>query len=136
VHTWDVAVAFDAAATIAPDAVELTIDALAPLVQRVGKPAERPLRVRVTTRGPNRVFDLEIGPDGARLSASGHAPNDHAPNDHAPNDHAPNEGDAALDLSAEAFIRLVYGRLDDAHTPPLKSVGVGIDTLRATFPGL
>ena len=42
--------------------------------------------------------------------------------------------DPELDLPSEAFIRLVYGRLDPEHTPGTV-VGAALDTLRRTFPG-
>ena len=38
-------------------------------------------------------------------------------------------------LPAEAFIRLLYGRMDEAHTPPAESAGVELDELRPLFPG-
>jgi hypothetical protein len=38
-------------------------------------------------------------------------------------------------LPAEAFVRLVYGRLDPDHTPPLTSRQVDLDRLRRAFPG-
>ena len=41
---------------------------------------------------------------------------------------------ADLELPAEAFARLVYGRLDAAHTPP-GNHGPSLDLLRAVFPG-
>jgi hypothetical protein len=43
---------------------------------------------------------------------------------------------ASLVLPAEAFIRLVYGRLDPEHTPELAVVGIDLDELRRAFPGL
>jgi hypothetical protein len=39
IHTWDIAVALDPAATVAPDAVSLLIDALGQLVARTAKPS-------------------------------------------------------------------------------------------------
>ncbi len=51
----------------------------------------------------------------------------------------PSDGEAApagLRLPAEAFVRLVYGRMDEAHTPPLESTGVDLGELRQLFPGL
>jgi hypothetical protein len=43
----------------------------------------------------------------------------------------------ALDLPAEAFVRLVYGRLDPDHTPDaVTATGVDLDLLRRTFPGV
>ena len=38
-------------------------------------------------------------------------------------------------MPAEAFIRLVYGRLDPAHTPAVDGDAALLDQLRATFPG-
>ena len=40
-----------------------------------------------------------------------------------------------LRLPAEAFVRLLYGRMDEAHTPPVQSIGVEPDELRPLFPG-
>lgn len=120
-HSWDIAVALDDEATVAPDAVELIIDNLDTLVARAGKPAEQPAQVQVTTSDPHRTFLLTIDADGARLQAA---------------ESHPASGGTALELTAEAFIRLVYGRLDEAHTPPFTSMDVDLDTLRRAFPGV
>jgi hypothetical protein len=40
-----------------------------------------------------------------------------------------------LELPAEAFVRLVYGRLDPAHTPPVSGTA-DLDELRSVFPGV
>jgi hypothetical protein len=40
-----------------------------------------------------------------------------------------------LELPSEAFIRLVYGRLDPAHTPAVNGSPTLLDDLRAAFPG-
>src|SRR5258707_1070265 len=42
---------------------------------------------------------------------------------------------AADALPAEAFIRLVYGRLDPAHTPSVETRRADLDELRQVFPG-
>ena len=41
-------------------------------------------------------------------------------------------------VSASALIRLVYGRLDDRHlgAPPATANGIGLDRVRALFPGI
>ena len=44
-------------------------------------------------------------------------------------------GLSELRLPAEALIRLVYGRLDEAHTPPAETAGVELDELRQIFRG-
>jgi uncharacterized protein (TIGR03083 family) len=120
VHTWDIVVALDPSATVSGDAVEIIVDNLAPLVGYTGKPAQTPRRVLVTTHAPERSLLLTIDSDGARLDAS-------------------DAGDDAerLTCPAEAFVRLVYGRLDPAHTPEsVDASGTDLDELRRAFPGL
>src|SRR5450631_2349461 len=120
-HTWDVAVARDDKATVAEDAVELIVDTLPVLASMIGKPASEPLRVHVTTYDPERRFQLDAGPDGVSLSPA------------APSPLPP--GGAELRLPAEAFVRLVYGRLDDEHPAPAETAHVELGTLRGIFPG-
>lgn len=121
VHTWDIAVAARPAAVLAEDAVAVIVDSLAALVERTGKPASEPLAVEVRTAGPHRHFLLELTGEGARLGAR---------------DPAGPAASAVLRLPAEAFTRLVYGRLDPDHTPAdVQTDGVDLETLRAAFPG-
>jgi uncharacterized protein (TIGR03083 family) len=118
VHTWDVAVALDPAATIEPDAVALLIDMLGQFVGRSAKPDGRQRRVRVVTTDPERSFILETGPAVTLTESDG-----------------ADEGLPELRLPAEALLRLLYGRLDPAHTPSVVAKGVDLDELRAIFPG-
>jgi uncharacterized protein (TIGR03083 family) len=118
VHTWDVAVALDPAATIAPDAVGLLVDRLGQFIGRAAKPDGVQRRLRVSTTDPERDFILETGESVTLTPADGEA------------------GLPELRLPAEALIRLVYGRLDPAHTPPVHASGVDLDELRAIFPGI
>jgi uncharacterized protein (TIGR03083 family) len=120
-HSWDVLVALDSTATVAADAVDLLIDTLPGLAGRVAKPALPSRRINVTTHGPDRSFLLEIDADKAAL---------------APTDPSPATNDDVLRLPAEAFIRLVYGRLDPEHTPPTERDDVDLDGLRRAFPGV
>jgi uncharacterized protein (TIGR03083 family) len=115
VHTWDIAAAFDPAAEIAPDAVELLIDRLGMMAGFMGKKAAAPVAVAVTTTDPERAFTLDTG--GVTLAPAGA-------------DDAPT---ASLALPAEAFLRLVYGRLDDA--PGATASGVTLSELKSIFPG-
>jgi hypothetical protein len=71
----------------------------------------------VSTTEPERDLTLEIG-DTVSLVPS-----------------APDQSPPDLVLPAEAFVRLVYGRLDPAHTPPLETRGIDLDELRRVFPG-
>ncbi|MDT4939087.1 MAG: hypothetical protein QOG80_2758 [Pseudonocardiales bacterium] len=120
-HTWDAAVALDPTATVPVDAAALIVDSLPELVGRVGKPSADAQSIVVTTVDPDRMFRLDIDASGARLASldGGGAPG------------------ARLRLPAEAFIRLVYGRLDPDHTPDeVEADGVDLDSLRRTFPGV
>jgi uncharacterized protein (TIGR03083 family) len=121
IHTWDIAVAFDPAATVAPDAVALLIDTLDQLAARTAKPDGKQRKVRVSTSDPERQFTLETG-EAVTITAS--------------DDKTPPERDLSeLQLPAEAFVRLVYGRLGPAHTPLVETQGVNLDELRQIFPG-
>ncbi len=117
VHTWDVAVALDPAATVEPDAVGLLVDTLGQLAARTGKADGKQRRLLVTTTDPDRQFVLETG-EAVTLTPADDA-----------------EGLPEVRLPAEALVRLVYGRLDSAHTPPAESSEVDLDELRQLFPG-
>jgi hypothetical protein len=88
---------------------------------RPGKPTERPLRVQITPHDPTRRFLLYANGEGANLQMLEHP--------------ARPKVEKTLQMPAEAFIRLVYGRLDPQHTPMLQSNDVDIDVLRQIFPG-
>ena len=120
-HVWDIAVVGHPDTPVAPDAVELLVDRLAPLAVRTGQADTGPFTVRLSTTGPARAFDLVVG-DGVELRAD-------------PSAEDPVDG--RVTLGAEALVRLVYGRLDAEHTPPGITVEgpVEMDRLRRTFPG-
>jgi uncharacterized protein (TIGR03083 family) len=119
IHSWDVAVALDPAARVAPEAVDLIVDTLGPLAARSGKPDGTKLRLHVSASGPQRDFTLESGETVTLTpSAAGE-----------------DAGLPELRLPAEALVRLVYGRLDPGHTPPVETRGVDLDELRRMFPG-
>jgi uncharacterized protein (TIGR03083 family) len=121
VHSWDVAVIRDPTATVAPEAAALLIDTLDQLVARIGRAPDGLVRVSVATDGPDRRFLLVSDDDGVQLH----------PVDDLTGDH----GTPSLELPAEAFIRLVYGRLDPDHTPAGSRDQGTLDLLRRTFPG-
>ena len=122
VHTWDVAVAIDPEAVVAPDAVALLTDHLPWLAERTGRPGDRPLRVRL--RGSNPDLDLLLEVAGKVTVAPW-----------------PAEGTESVDgeiiMSTEGLLRLFYGRLDAAYTPPGEIIGgpALLDQLREIFPG-
>jgi uncharacterized protein (TIGR03083 family) len=120
-HTWDVAVAVDPAARVAPDAVALLIDGLSTPMAWLGKKAADPAVIAVTTTNPAREFTLDTG--GVALTAQ--------------------DGDGSrtaagsLDLTAEALLRLVYGRVDDSAVASgeIRPSNVDLADLRTVFPG-
>jgi len=127
VHTWDVAVMFDPTAGVAVDAVPLLVPRLAPVASQTGRPAAIPYRVRITTTDPADVHIVSVGETEHSVSLG------------PPVAGGPAETyDGEITLPAEAYVRLVYGRLDKAHVPPaLTESGTrGIADLRATFPGV
>ena len=119
VHTWDVAVALDPAARVAPYAVDLLIDGMGQMMPWMGKKAADPAVIAITTTAPARVFTLDTGgvtmtPQAGGAAASG-----------------------TLDLTAEALLRLVYGRLDDSAiaSGEVRASNVRLTDLQAVFPG-
>jgi uncharacterized protein (TIGR03083 family) len=116
-HSWDVAVALDPSATVAPEAVSLLVDMLGQVAARSAQPDGKERRLRVSTSNPGRHFVLETG-EPVSLTESDSE-----------------EGLPELRLPAEAFVRLVYGRLGPRHTPRIEADGVDLDELRQLFPG-
>lgn len=125
-HSWDVAVSLDPAALVAAQSVALLVDRIPQVAARTGKPVGEPFAVAIATTGPERGFLLDVG---ATVSMSAALP--------APGGAAEGAGVARLRMPAEALLRLVYGRLDPDHTPPVESVSgaIDLDILRKTFPG-
>jgi uncharacterized protein (TIGR03083 family) len=118
VHTWDVAVALDPTATVAADAVPLILSGLGRLVGFVAKPAGATGRIHVGTTSPDQELVLTLGERSTLEPWDG------------------GEATARVQLPAEAFVRLVYGRLDPGHTPAgIEAEGITLDELRAIFPG-
>ena len=121
VHTWDIAVVLDPAASLPLDATALILDDLPRLVERVGKGTREPVIVHVVTHHPDREFVLQVATDTARLMP----------------DTSSSATTASLRLPSEAFVRLIYGRLDRDHPAPgsVQADGVALDALRDAFPG-
>jgi uncharacterized protein (TIGR03083 family) len=124
IHTWDVAVIRDPTAEMAPDAVTSMIDRLDQVAAHSGKREAGPLEVEITTADPHRVFRLSVSDAVALNPAVAASASEIA---------APT---SKVRMPAVALVRLVYGRLDPAHTPAgIDADGVDLDTLRSVFPG-
>jgi uncharacterized protein (TIGR03083 family) len=119
-HTWDVAVTADPAATVQADAIDLLIDNVPQfLAPRLGKPLAEPFSVRITTTDPARDYLLTSGESITVTDWPGE------------------DGDVPhVTMPAEALLRLSYGRLDPEHTPSSVSADPEVlDKLRTIFPG-
>lgn len=116
VHTWDVEVVRRPAATIPHPASDLVVDNLSLVTRFTARPAGEPRRIRLATTDPERGFVIEWAADAVHFDAT------------------PGVTGADLALPAEAFIRLVYGRLDPDHTPGGVE-GEEVALLRRVFPG-
>ena len=116
-HTWDIEVIFDPGATLAPDATRLVIDNLEMTARYAGKPTGSEHHVAVRTSEPRRTFALTLGAEAVSLEP------------------ADLVGEPDLEIPAEAFVRLVYGRLDPEHTPPTRGPA-DLDELRRVFSGV
>lgn len=119
VHEWDVAVALDPTATLADDGAAILVDQLGAIAGFASKPVGEPGTIVVATTGPGRSFAITID-EGVTLEP------------------AAADADARADVTmpAEAFVRLVYGRLDPDHTPAAVTGDPAIvDRLRQVFTG-
>jgi uncharacterized protein (TIGR03083 family) len=122
VHSWDIAVMQDPAATVQASGVDLLIDNVPQfLAPRLGKPLDEPFAVRITTFGPDRDYLLT---SGESVSMTNWA------------DGQDDDGMPHVSMPAEALLRLAYGRLDPEHTPDSVSADPdALTKLRTMFPG-
>jgi len=119
VHSWDVEVAVDPAARVSQDAVELLLGALPQMMQWMAKKAADPAVIAVTATSPDGVYTLDTG--GATLTpGAGETP-----------------ASASVELTSEALLRLVYGRVDESAlaSGELRAEHVTLPELQAVFPG-
>ncbi|HEY3723002.1 MAG TPA: maleylpyruvate isomerase family mycothiol-dependent enzyme [Acidimicrobiia bacterium] len=116
-HTWDVEVALDPRAVLQPHAVPFVVDGLGLIARYTGRPTGERRTIRVATSDPVRRFAVELAPDAVAFEMGS-------------TDVAPD-----VELPAEAWIRLVYGRLDPEHTPRVDDPTGVLDELRRIYPG-
>jgi len=116
VHTWDIEVVDDPTATVAQPAAEVIVDNLELITHFTAKPTGDTQTITVVTTDPPRTFLIALTPDAVTLDRSDSA-----------------AAIADVQLAAEAFIRLVYGRLDADRAGDTQDAT--IQTLREVFPG-
>jgi len=127
-HSWDVRVGLDADATLRPGPVGLLADRMAPQFAFLGQAAamDATVAVAVTTSEPDRAFLLTVG-EGVTVEPVG-----------ADDADASEGADGVLRAPAEAWMRLLTGRLGPGRTPAtvsLDAADVTLDDLRRVFPG-
>jgi uncharacterized protein (TIGR03083 family) len=115
-HTWDIDVVIDPTATIPVELAELVVDNLELIARFTAKPTGEATTITVSTTDPERGFRIELTPEVVTVTPTTVPAN------------------ADVELPAEAFARLVYGRLAPEHTPPCAR-GTALETLRRVFPG-
>ncbi len=120
-HAWDARVGADPAVQVAPEAVPLLLDGLLVLLGWIAKPdtlGGREAVLAVELSEPARSFGLELGEKVALGDT-------------------PAQPDGTLRLPAEAWLRLITGRLSPEVTPAAVAVDgpISLDDLRGVFPG-
>ena len=117
VHTWDVEVVKEPSVALPEDVAAQVVDRLELIVRFTGRSSGSGRTVSVRTTRPERVFRITFSAEKLDLATGG--------------------GDLGTDLEmpAEAFVRLVYGRLDPADTPSVAGAAALLDELRNSFPG-
>jgi len=115
-HAWDVEVALDPTATLSSDVATVVLEGIGRIVGFSGKANGETKEVRVRTTEPARDFTIVFAGDSVSLITASHS------------------GVIDLELPAEAFVRLVYGRLDAAKTAADAS-NRALNDLGTAFPG-
>jgi uncharacterized protein (TIGR03083 family) len=115
-HTWDVEVPFRPDATLTGEAASAVLDGIQFIATRTAKPTGVTRDITIRTSDPVRDFTLVLSEDSTELHETSH------------------ESDVDLEIPAEALVRLIYGRLDEEHTPSSVSGDV-VDFLRTVYPG-
>ncbi len=115
-HTWDVEVALDGTARLGESAVPVVVDNLGLIARFTAKPTGIEERLHIRTTDPARDATVVVKADAVELTDGA-------------------TGQPDLVLPAEAWCRLVYGRLDPDHTPAFTGDPGALDSLRRVFPG-
>jgi uncharacterized protein (TIGR03083 family) len=119
-HGWDVAVAFDPAATVASYVAPFVLGQLPMFAGFFAKPIGKTGRIAVEMTDPTGAYVVDVGDEGTALREDG-----------------ADDAGTRLTVPAESFVRLTAGRLAPDHTPESVTIEgeLSLDDLRALFPG-
>ncbi|HEX5587984.1 MAG TPA: maleylpyruvate isomerase family mycothiol-dependent enzyme [Acidimicrobiia bacterium] len=117
-HAWDIEVALDPAATLPEASAAITVDNLGLIMSYTARPTGDTRTIHVQTTDPTRSFTVTLTPESGTCIADDDA-----------------TATPDVTLPAEAWVRLVYGRLDAEHTPTFTGDATALETLRKVFPG-
>jgi uncharacterized protein (TIGR03083 family) len=115
-HTWDVEVTINPGAVLAMPAASLLLDQVHFVAGRSGQPTGEVKTISVRTHEPTRDFNVVFEESSVALVDTHH------------------DGPVDVELPAEAFVRLIYGRLD-AQVGLDDGSEVHLEHLRRAFPG-
>lgn len=121
-HSWDVRAGFDENAAVAPEAAGPLLDGTNDLLAWISKPEHlqgKHSTIEVTTTDPAEVFALGLA---GQVTIERRTPE---------------QPDGTLALPAEAFLRLLAGRLSARYTPDsvVTTGAADLEVLRQVFPG-
>jgi uncharacterized protein (TIGR03083 family) len=117
-HVWDIEEAFNKSATLQRDAVPFLVDNLELVIKFTSKTTGSGDVLRIRTTEPQRELVLTLGEENVTLEEGEKSDDAHD-----------------LEMPAESFVRLLYGRLDAEHTPAA-AASEHLTNLRLVFPGL
>jgi uncharacterized protein (TIGR03083 family) len=120
-HGWDVDVALDRTAQVDEALVPFVLDRLPGYASFLAKPGDTSGVVSLTVTDPSRAFTLRLAKDATGLDEGLSA-----------------DATTRVSMPAEAFARLLAGRLAAEHTPASVMVdgSLSLDDLRSIFPGM
>jgi uncharacterized protein (TIGR03083 family) len=116
-HTWDVDVTFNDGAVIPIEGVEAVLDHLGFVAGFAAQPTGAQRTYLVRTSNPVKTYEISLTPEAVTTTETD------------------SDAPADLELPGEAFIRLVYGRLDPDHTPSDLTTTEHLKELRMVFSG-
>jgi uncharacterized protein (TIGR03083 family) len=116
-HTWDVEVVLDSNTVLPSDAVDALLANLGMIASFAAKPTGAEGTYVLKTFDPVKTYTVSLSADSVKtVEGTSDAP-------------------VNVELPAEAFIRLVCGRLDPDHTPSSVTGAEHLVVLRQAFPG-